>query len=235
MWRYGLVLFSVVISFAIDARPIQLVTEHLAPFQIVHPDGSVTGVNTDLVRRVFAHAKLPYKISSNEWTVSYKQALKEPDVCIYSLAKVPERLTLFKWVGHLNTIQSHFYSLAEKNIQIDKMQDALSYTVAALEDDFSYLYLMGLGFELHKNMYPLSSREKLLSILVRRPDTVDFVMLSDELFERQALPEHRQMIKKHDEFLVAQTTFYLACSLGTSDQYVDLLRRALKQVKLSID
>lgn len=235
MWRKYSAVLSVFIGFALYAEPIQIVTEHLSPFQVVHDDGSISGQNTALVRRIFEHAKLDYRIDSNEWTISYKQALTERNVCIYSIAKMPERSGKFQWVGHLNSIRSHFYSLTSKNIKIESLIDTYKYTVAALEDDFSYYYLASLGFELHKNMYPISSRENIISVLIRRPETVDFVMLSDDLFAEQATEKQHQLITKHEEFLVADTAFWLACSLKTSEKFVNKLRHSLKYIQQNVD
>lgn len=212
-------------------KNIQVLTEHLPPYQIAHTDGSVTGSHTDIVRDVFALANLSYGIHANSWTVSYQQALKDPNVCIYSIAKIPTREPLFYWIGYLTSIPTYFYSLASKNIQLTSFEDAYKYKAAALEDDVSLHYLLGRGFELEKNIFPVSDRDNLFSILIRRSDTVDLLMLSDNLFQQQVRAiGKKRMIKKHDNFVAMQMHYYLACSLATSPEYVIALKQAMQRV-----
>lgn len=207
------------------AAPIQVVTEVFEPFQIQHRDGSISGSATKMVRKAFDKANLAYRIDINEWTVSYNLALKTPNVCIYSIARIPEREKLFYWVGYISSIEAFLYSVAEKQIELAGIQDALKYNVAALQDDYSFLYLVNSGFEVNKNLFPVSSREKLISMLIRRSETVDLVMLTDSLLAQQfPAVNARSQIHKHTELGPLTLDFYLACNLNTERNVVEKLR-----------
>ncbi len=218
-------------GFASKGQPVIVVTEHLSPYQIVHPDGSITGRNTAKVREIFQEAGLPYQIFSNEWTISYQQALKEKSVCIYSLARIPQRESKFTWIGKLSSMQAHFYSNPENNISLNNFDDAKNFRVAAIEDDVSLHFLKSKGFDEATNLYPVKNYESLLQLLEKRSKLIDLIMLNDELLHhRQRHQQNPIKLKKHDNFIAFSIDFYLACHADADPVLVNNLQNALEKV-----
>lgn len=227
--KLALLVFSFIPLFSFG-RPIQIVTEHLPPFQIAHADGSVGGSVTELVRKVFEHAKIPHQISSNEWSVSYELAQKSANVCIYSIVKTPERTALFQWVGKVGKEEGHFYSIAARDIRLFNLEDAKKYTIAAQIKDASYHIMLGNGFVPGKNLFPLHLRDNIVTILTRRSDTIDLVILTPTMYERQVSENDEGLLKRHTELAAISFEAYLACSLNTSVDTVQTLKTAMQEV-----
>lgn len=190
-----------------------MVTENLGPYQTVQPDGTVGGIHTDVIADVFTTAKVPFNIYINEWSVSFQQALHTPNVCIYSIARTPEREPQFEWIGYLSSMEGYFYSKAERNIQLEHFSDAFNYKVAAIKNDVSTQHLLNKGFVKDDNLYEVDSYASLLSLLEVRSDSIDLIMLGDALLSSRVTDiTQRQRFKKHDAFTAINIDFYLACN-----------------------
>ncbi len=54
-------------------QPIRILTEHLPPYQIANGT-EVSGFATDVVRKTFAGAGIPYEIEVHSWSRAYQLA-----------------------------------------------------------------------------------------------------------------------------------------------------------------
>jgi polar amino acid transport system substrate-binding protein len=144
------ILFIICCPTTIFASEVTVVTAHLAPFQIVNST-SITGLSTEIVKATLDVSGLDYNIEAYEWSLSFNRARQEPNVCIYSLARIPARNTLFHWVGHITSSMVSLYSLANNSLFIDNIDDAKKHMTAVIKDDVIHHYLLDIGFEEGKN------------------------------------------------------------------------------------
>lgn len=77
---------------------IEVVTEHLPPFQIDTPT-KILGFATEIVSTALSSTPYTFKISIYPWARSYNMALNKKNTCIYSMARTPERENKFIWVN----------------------------------------------------------------------------------------------------------------------------------------
>jgi len=227
-----LVIALQLVSYALPAQHLTLVTEHLAPFQIVHKDQTITGVSTEIVREIFARTPFSYSIDASDWASAYNQVLKKTDVCIYSIARLPSRDHLVQWVGEIARSSTPFYSLRERQISLKSFDDARRYTVAVIDQDVSHHFLLTKGFENNKNLYALGNYDALLEMLDVRQDSIDLVMLNDELLlNRLGSISKMQKYTKQPVVTGLRFDFNLACSLKTSPNVVAQLTKSLDSMK----
>jgi len=227
--------FFITLSFfshALNAQHITIVTENLPPFQIVQKNKEITGLATEIVKEIFARSNVSYAIEVSDWSIAYKQALEQKDVCIYSLIRQPFRDSLFQWVGQITSAGTSFYSLREKNIVLGNFDDALQYKVAVNENSASHHYLLKKGFQKDKNLYVLNNYSALLQMLEVRRDSIDLVLLNDEiLVNKLDSPSKMKRYRKHSVIDDFRFDFHLACSLTTSKVVVEKLATALQNMK----
>jgi polar amino acid transport system substrate-binding protein len=227
------VMTLVFFSQALCAQKITVVTEHLPPFQIVQKNKEITGLATEIVKEIFARSNFSYSIVVSDWSIVYKQALEQKDVCIYSLVRQPFRESLFQWVGQITSAGTSFYSLSEKNIVLRNFDDALQYRVAVNENYASHHFLLKKGFTKDKNLYVLNNYNALLQMLEVRKDSIDLVLLNDEiLINKLDSPSKMKKYHKHSVIHDFRFDFHLACSLTTSPAVVDKLSNALQNMKI---
>ncbi len=231
--HFSFLLFLLLtMSFSALSQHITVVTEHLAPFQIVDKNKNITGFSTDVIKAVLNKPPHTYEIEANPWTVSYNQALKNSNTCIYSLAYTKPRKDKFQWSGELIRSTTSFYSLSSREISISHIEEAKKYNVAVIKDDVAHHYLLSKGFQENKNLYVLENYNALLDLLEIRKDSIDLVILNDVLLKNR-IKDLADKNKYKQVFLIDELglIFHIACNLNMPKQVVDDISLALEQVK----
>ena len=160
-WNRSLTLQCVLIAMTISvslcppaaAETIEIVTEDLPPFQIVEK-GTVGGMTTEIVTTAARAANLEYTLKAYPWSRAYQMALHKRNVCIYSIARVKKRETLFRWAGKLVQIRNHFYKLAGRgDVAVNSLEDARRYNTVVIRDDAAHHFLVSRRFTENQNVY----------------------------------------------------------------------------------
>lgn len=232
-YHFVSLLLSLCISLDAFANRITVVTEHLAPFQIVESN-SITGLSTEIVKATLDKAGYKYSIEAYPWSMSYTRATKEENVCIYSLARLPERSSLFQWVGHITTSSISLYALSNNPISISRLDDAKKYKVAVMKDDVTHQFLLSKGFEENKNLYVMTNYDALLKLLETPSRQIDLVVLNDDLINSRikSKDEANKYINVY-KLKDLDLDFYFACSSDTEVSIVNHLVNTMKQLEQS--
>lgn len=232
-WR-PMVLTCAMCGFPVLSAPsIRIVTEHLPPYQIDTPAGP-RGFATEVVQAVFSEAQLSYQIEFQSWSRAYQLALRDPNVCIYSISRSAERQKLFHWIGALSYNITAIYSLSSRtDIHIQSLDDARKYTVAVNRDDITHHYLLEHGFHEGKELYLLDNVESMLHVLVNRSREIDLVLVNDTIlrYRAEAAGLEKNLFRKQLELPDLPLDFHLACSLKTDKTLVSKLRSSLQKLK----
>lgn len=226
-------ILSVVIFFSkpVFAEKINIVTEHLAPFQIVHKNG-ISGLSTEIIKATFDAAQYDYTIDAYPWSSSYNRALHEKETCIYSIARIPAREALFQWVGRIAKSTTSLYTLQGRNISISNIEEAKQYRIAVIKDDVAHHFLLSKGFEENKQLYVLNHYDTLLKLLEVSSRKIDFIVINDDLI-RNRLSRSQDAKKYKNVYELKELTldFHLACNLNTQQSTVDNLAKAMKSLE----
>lgn len=215
-----------------DAKPMMVLTEHLPPYQIDTRSG-VSGFATDVVRRTFENAGIPYQIEVQDWSRAYQRTLRQADTCIYSISKSTERTPLFQWVGALAYTATSMYSLNNRpDIQLKTLEDAKKLVTAVTKDDITHHYLLKHGFKEGEQLYMLESVTTMLHVLQGRKD-IDLVLVNDTILKYRAVESGvpLETLQKQLEVSDLPLDFHLACSLTTPVESVARLKASLQQLK----
>lgn len=232
-WRQSMVSLCVCWPFFCSAADIRIVTEHLPPYQINTPAGP-RGFATEVVQLIFKEAKVDYQVEFQSWSRAYQLALRDPDVCIYSISKSEERQRLFQWVGALSYNITGIYALKHRqDIQLKELGDAHNYRIAVTRDDITHHYLLQHGFKEGKELYVLDTVNSMLQVLVNRPREIDLVLVNHTILKYRANEAgmSSEQFARLLDLPDLPLDFHLACSLKTDPQLVEKLRKALGQLK----
>ncbi|WP_213880875.1 transporter substrate-binding domain-containing protein [Pseudomonas sp. dw_358] len=221
-------------AFALQAaEPLTVVTEELPPYNMVR-NGKVTGMSTEVVEAVLRQADLQGNIRSMPWARAYDIGLHGVDVLIYSIARTPERESLFQWVGSIAPSRLFLYSVASHPIQLKTLDDARHYQIGTVKDDVSEQYLIAKGFVVGQNLQSSNKYESNYEKL--KLGHVD-LWVSNEMnahyLARSSGADPSVMLVPSlalDE-LSLKDGLYLACSVNTSADTVERLRVALKAIE----
>lgn len=227
----SIIAFTVLFSGYICAKKITIVTEHLAPFQIVN-EQSIGGISTEIVEATLNATNYAYEITAYPWSISFSRAKREQNTCIYSLGRIPDRELLFEWIGHIISSTISLYSLASKQILITSLNDAKKYKTAVIRDDVTHHFLLSKGFIENENLYVMDNYDSLLKLLEIPNRNIDLVVINDDLIYNR-VKSTEEASKYTNVYNMDELTlnFHFACSLNTEKDIVTDLKETMKELE----
>ncbi|MDU9035282.1 transporter substrate-binding domain-containing protein [Pseudomonas corrugata] len=130
---------------------LRIVTEELPPYNMTQ-DGRMTGMSTEVVQAVLKEVGMQAPIQSMPWARAYQIALDDNNVLIYSIARTPERESLFQWVGAIAPTRWYLYSLADRPVKLNSLDDARGHQIATVNQDVGEQYLVSKGFRIGEEL-----------------------------------------------------------------------------------
>lgn len=227
--------FSVVLVISLSflsgqvlASKLNILTEHLAPYQIVSED-SIKGLSTEIVIETLQESQYAFDIEAYPWALTFSRAKYEKNTCIYSLVRTPQREALFKWIGHIALSTISLYSTANSQIVISDLEEAKKYNIAVIRDDVTHHFLLLNGFVENQNLFVVNNYDALLQLLDLSSRNIDLVVLNDDLLNNRVknlgeASKYRNVYQLKE----LELDFYLACSLNTEQEIVNDLIDTMK-------
>ncbi|GLX77116.1 hypothetical protein tinsulaeT_04560 [Thalassotalea insulae] len=175
--KKSLLLLCSLVAFFVNAQTeVNLVTELYPPFQQMNKRGEVTGVATNLVKKLFNQAGLTPNITVYPWARALREFRRSPNTLLFSMLQLPSRAKQYKWLVPLCTITMSFYHHANRNdITINKLIDVKNYRIGVERAQGNKEYLIAQGFE--DNLIEVNNNEQLRKMMLF--DRIDLVLISD--------------------------------------------------------
>jgi len=133
------------VTGAAPQRRLYLTTETSAPSSML-VNGRVAGIATDKLKSALARAGVAYEIALLPWKRAYTAASQQPDTCVYSTTRTPEREALFKWVGPLDTAHWVLMGRADRKLALASLEQARGLRIGTYHGDARDAYLRSRGF-----------------------------------------------------------------------------------------
>lgn len=205
---------------------LTMLTEEYPPVTFMK-DGKVTGFVTDIVREIIARQGIPDKIRLTSWDEAYTIALKTPNVVLFSAERTDKREKLFQWVGPVGKNSAIFYAKKGSGIKINSLEEARKLAaIATTTNWFTEQYLKNKGFtNLVSSPLPTTNVKQLMDGSVQVSVFTDITV--PEIVKKAGY----SMDDLEPVFLVSNTYFYIAMSLGTPVEMVKKWQTALDGMK----
>ncbi|MCI2283175.1 hypothetical protein L3081_06945 [Colwellia sp. MSW7] len=192
----------------------------------------MSGISTEIIEATLKATNYDYDITAYPWSISFSRAKREQNTCIYSLGRIPDRESLFEWVGHIISSTISLYSLASKQILITNLNDAKKYKTAVIRDDVTHHFLLSKGFIENENLYVMDNYDSLLKLLETPNRNIDLVVLNDDLiYNRVKSTEAASKYKNVYNMQELTLNFHFACSLNTEKNIVKDLKETMKELE----
>ncbi|MCW8916528.1 MAG: transporter substrate-binding domain-containing protein [Magnetovibrio sp.] len=157
MFKFVQILFLLLIvgivppkAFATELNNIRVITSTFPPYSY-DVDGRAQGIAVEIIRKVFAKLKLSPSIEVYPWARAISTAKATPNSILFSVARTPERESMFEWVGTVIDFDVHIYKKANRmDIEVHEPEDLKRYTFAGLFKDVKTSYLKKLGAFVHE-------------------------------------------------------------------------------------
>ena len=205
---------------------LKLYTEN-APPSSYKEDGQLKGFSIDIVREILRRIGQPDTIEMVPWARGYKLTLSDANTALFSTSRLPQRETLFSWVGPLYHQQWGFYRWKGSGIQIMNMEDAKRVErIGTYHQDAKMQYLQAQGFE---NL--VSTNKNISNVLHLKRRNVDLWVSSD--FNMPHLVRQAGVSPNQVELAYTFHTIgnYIAFSKTTSPHVVRLWQAVFEEMR----
>ena len=217
---------------SVVAEQLNFYTEHFPPYSYVKAD-TITGLNTELVRRSCIKAQLQCQFHLYPWLRAYEAANKDPQGALYSTSRNLLREPLFKWVGPLAHSKASMYRLKSRpNVNPTSLEDAKKYVIAVARGDVYELYLQSQGFEHGVNLLGLAAKADAVGLFLQ--GKVD-LLIGSELILPTWLAQYDQTVDVVEPVIDLSVVGanYLALNPAVPDSVVLKLQQALDEIYVS--
>lgn len=214
-----------------QSADILAVTEELDIYQLRNKSGKPDGYSVEVVRRLGELVNDKIDIQIMPWARTYQTALDTPNVMIFSIARNPQRESLFNWVGKLATQKAFFWAKTEKLQQdIYRLDELKDFHIATTLNTNSDQLLASKDF---KQLYRVSTYDAAFTLLLK--DRVDLIVNTEIGVKSRAEKHGLEMQDFIPVFELSEsaTDLYLAFNSKTPKELVEKYEHALQQLKNS--
>lgn len=227
------------ISVSGYAQTLTIYTEEFPPYNFTEK-GNITGVSTEVVRKIMADAGYKIKIISMPWARTYDLAQKKENALIYSISRRQNREKLFKWIGILTpTTYSVFGDASRNDVQVRKLADLKDYRIGTSIDDARESYLLRKGFKLPDFERVGGDRAHMINLKKLLNKRIDVWPMPDAVAYYTARQEGhnnpKKVLKKLLPLNELSGGYYLAANPNTSNDVINRVTKALETFKQSPD
>ncbi len=215
----------------ISVERLRYMTESSPPDNFAGDGGRPTGLFVDTLGLVWAELGIPpARIELLPWARAYRRAQDTPGAVLFSMARLPERQHLFKWVGPVRTGRFVLVAKRERAVRPATLDAAgLSrYRVGTVIDDAGEKLLAERGLDRKALDRAESFRSIMLKLVNDRVDAVVYGELPIRSYLRQnGLPlEAFEVVG-----VLSATPICFAFNRDTPDDVVARFRAALDAVR----
>jgi polar amino acid transport system substrate-binding protein len=227
--RLGLLLGAASLA---GAQTLKVLTEEFPPYNYTD-NGKITGFCTEVVRAVLRETRLQGEFQSLPWARAYETAQSTDSVLIYSIARNPQREKLFKWVGVIAPTQYYLFSLPQRKLKFERLEQAKAFQVATVNEDVGEQFLVTNGFVKGQNLQ--SSVKYELNYEKLKRGRVDLWIMPELVavhLARQAGDAPAQTLAR--SFAITELGsdgYYMAFGAATPDALVERLAKGLATIK----
>ncbi len=226
---YLSVSFSLYGKTAVNVLRI-VATEH--PLLHYKDKGKVKGTTAEILSDLLAETNLKAKIEFMPWARAYYLAENRPNTLILSMAKTPERIDKFYWIGVVSQFSREYIFRKDKTKNhINSDEEAKKRDVAVIRGTNSYNILINKGFIEGKNLYVASSMRKAIKLLLKGridlfyhdPKAVQAFIDSNSSYAIYPIA----YLKKNNQ---KQYKSYIAINIHSSPELINKLKKAMDKI-----
>ncbi|TWI56612.1 amino acid ABC transporter substrate-binding protein, PAAT family (TC 3.A.1.3.-) [Pseudomonas duriflava] len=209
-----------------------LLTENFPPYNMsvdgknYAQEADLSGIAVEIVREMYTRAGIAYTMTLRfPWERIYNTALNQPNYGVFVTARLPERESLFKWVGPIGPDDWILLAKGDSPVQVNSLDDAKrqGLRIGAYKGDAIAENLTAKGLELELSLRDQENAEKLQS------GSIDVWATGDPAGRYLA---RQQGITRLKTVLRFQTSeLFLALNKETPDDVVKRLQDALDQMR----
>ncbi|MFC0349363.1 substrate-binding periplasmic protein [Undibacterium danionis] len=149
---------------SVAAQSLALYCEDDRPLQFFDEEGKLTGMTIEIVREIQKRVGNNDPIQVVPWSRGIDKINANPNTLLFSMARTPERESLYQWIGPIKANTYGLYARADSNLEINSLEDAKKIPlIGVYRGDIRDQTLTRLGFtNLDRASSNISSFKKLM-------------------------------------------------------------------------
>ncbi|WP_159822360.1 substrate-binding periplasmic protein [Colwellia sp. 20A7] len=228
IWLSYLLFIQPLYSIAKDDISVELKVVANAHPLLQYPEKDKNkGPTIDILNAILAEAQLTASVAFMPWARAFSIAKKNPNTLILSMIRTPEREDSFYWIIKVSRPARVFISLESKTENyVDTIEQAKEKLIAVILNSAEHKELVAAGFSDKKNLYIVSSREQMISLLAN--GRVDLIYTDPNNARAQLQAMNRPNIGIHYKKITMknQRVSYIALNKGTDKAIAQRLQQA---------
>jgi len=221
------------ISFASDVDSIKWSMQDYPPFTYFDQKLGNTGLATDIVATLFKRLNAKKEINSVEvvgFARGISQVKDESDSAFFTVVRLPERESLFKWVGPVGINRPIILARKDKQIKISDPKDLNKYTIGTKRNASIESLLRGIAVQ-EKSLDLAKDDEE--SVQKFQAGRTDLLAINDLV----GLFLMKKFGMKQDEYEVVyrmeESNLDVAFNKSVSDDFINKMQAELNDMKVS--
>lgn len=144
-----------------QAAQVSLYAPHDPPHNM-QEHGRLVGTSTELVEEMFRRAGIPYSLTFATWPRAFQSARDQPGNCAFSMARLPEREGLFRWIGPIGRSDWVLYGRTDdKRPPPTSIEDVRGSLIGSSSMDAVNQWLIRRNFKVDTTRHDTRNPEKL--------------------------------------------------------------------------
>lgn len=192
-------------------------------------DNKLTGMSVELLKLMWKEMEVSEQpIQIVPWPRGYKLTRNQKNSVLFTMSRTPKRENLFKWVGPIFTASHVLLAKADFKHEINTVEDAYPYLIAAKKEDISEIALIEAGFP-KENIAPLVDLGQ--SVIMLDNGKLDLIIVSQASILDMVESSDLTMDKFKIVYTLNQEENYFAFHLSTPDTLINKFQNALDGVE----
>jgi polar amino acid transport system substrate-binding protein len=230
LFLLGLVVL--VTSGTARADHVRFYVDGLPPYAVLHDDGPPTGFAVALMGQLMHFAGehfAPDDIKVMTWARAVHEVEVMPGTALLVLARLPERIDRFKWVGPMDSLPIGVFARKDSGVVVSRLEDLKKYSIGMVRNTAPYRVLIKALPGIWQNMIMLSAIPAQLRML--REGRVDVIVQAIGASNRLMGDEDMAADDYHVIFRFEPLQIYFGFNKSTDDGLIDRLQSALDRFK----
>ena len=214
-----------------SARELTIFVDHWPPYNF-KKDDKIVGICTELIEAALKEAGMPYRFLIYPFKRALLTVKRTPDTMLFTVARVPQRENMFKWIGPLHPRKVCLYRLKHRtDIRIRTVEDIKRYRTGVLLGGSVEQFFITRGFQKDDYMLVPHSEQLIKRLIKNRVDLIPGDPI-DLAYQMKHLEYNFERLE--NVYLLSEKGgYYMIANKDTSDEIVVKLQKSLDRVLAS--
>lgn len=204
----------------------------ITPFITINNDGEISGAAYEVVNRIMQEAGIPVSKDTFQyipWARALDDVAHSPGHGAFCLAKTPDRIGRYMWVGPIGVATLGLYAKKSRHISISKRQEINRFTIGTVRNSAPAIVLGIISNPNDKNIINLSSNKLLVKMLSE--GRLDLAAHPDTGFAQTVKAAGMNPGDFEPVYKLETVQLFLALNPDTAPELVERLQAALEKLK----